>query len=459
MLRFYNTLSRSIEPFTPLTPPKVRFYACGPTVYNYAHIGNFRAYVFEDLVRRTLEGHGYQVHHIQNITDVDDKTIRGATAKGCSLEEYTAPYTAQFFHDLQQLAILPAHHYPRATDHIDAMQTMIQTLIDRKHATVMPSGDVYFRVDSFPRYGQLVALEPAQGDVQIDDEYIGGSADFALWKSHKLERDGTIFWHSPWGKGRPGWHIECSAMARAHLGDTLDLHAGGIDNKFPHHENEIAQSECCTQCTFVQVWMHCAHLLLEGQKMSKSLGNCYTLVDLVDKGYDPRAVRYLLNSAHYRTPLNFTWKGLEDATKILERWQLAWERTAAYQPTTMHHKQQENITAIKEALAFDLNSAVAYAKAQEGLKTFLQKTTVDGSDACWLLAVEQLLGGLRPQKTQPLPPAIAKLVEARDAARQRKAWTESDALRAQLEAAGWSVKDGKDGTTVTKNPPKRPAAR
>ncbi|MEN9469676.1 MAG: Cysteine--tRNA ligase, partial [Verrucomicrobiota bacterium] len=304
-IRFFNTLTRQVEDFTPREPGLVRLYTCGPTVYNFAHIGNFRAYVFEDLLQRHLEFRGYRVDRAMNLTDVDDKTIRGCRAAGLPLAEFTAPFKKAFFDDLDTLRIKRANHFPEATEavHIERMISMISTLVEKGYAYRADDGSVYFRIRSFPNYGHLAHfhLEDLRDGVRVsNDEYEKENVgDFALWKSWG-EADGDVGWESPWGRGRPGWHIECSAMATGILGPELDIHCGGEDNIFPHHEAEIAQSECCTGKPFVRLWMHCRHLQVEGSKMAKSAGNFFTLRDLMEKGWSGREVRYALISVKYR---------------------------------------------------------------------------------------------------------------------------------------------------------------
>src|ERR1700759_4164052 len=325
-LRFFNTYSREVEEFHPLDESgrTVKMYTCGPTVYSFAHIGNFRAYVFEDLLQRHLELRGAKVHRVMNLTDVDDKTIRGSREAKVPLRDFTAPFKKAFFDDLATLRIKPADHFPEATDqhYIDRMISMIRTLIDRGLAYQAEDKSVYFRISKFPNYGKLSHIDLTQlqstGRVQHDEydkEHIG---DFALWKAWD-EHDGDVAWDSPWGRGRPGWHIERSAMAGSLLGDQIDIHCGGIDNIFPHHEDEIAQSEGCTGKQFVRYWMHCAHLVVDGQKMAKSLGNFYTISDVVAKGYSGREIRYALMRVHYRLQLNFTWEGMKEARESLGR--------------------------------------------------------------------------------------------------------------------------------------------
>jgi cysteinyl-tRNA synthetase len=319
LIRFYNTYSRRKEEFRPLVDGEVRMYTCGPTVYDYAHIGNFRAYAWEDLLRRYLKVRGYRVVQVMNITDVDDKTIRGAGAAGVSLDEFTGKYIQAFFEDLDALGMERAEFYPRATRHIPEMVDLVRRLLDRGHA-YESKGSVYFRLDSFPDYGRLASLdrEGMIANFRVDsDEYEKSDVrDFVLWKARK---EGEPHWETPIGDGRPGWHVECSAMSMKYLGETFDIHTGGADNIFPHHENEIAQSEAATGKKFVRTWMHCAHLVVNGEKMSKSKGNFFTLRDLIGRGCDPRAIRYLLVSQHYRKPLNFTLDGIAWAASNLNR--------------------------------------------------------------------------------------------------------------------------------------------
>src|SRR5437660_11881325 len=325
-LRFFNTYSREVEEFKPRDPSArhICMYTCGPTVYSRAHIGNFRAYIFEDLLQRHLELCGYKVHRVMNITDVDDKTIRGAREAKAPLIKFTEQFKDAFFEDAGTLRIKRADEYPAATDqrYIDRMISMIETLISRGLAYQADDKSVYFRINKFPDYGKLAHFDLTQlrstGRVKHDEydkEHIG---DFALWKAWD-EEDDKVAWESPWGRGRPGWHIECSAMATALLGDQIDIHCGGVDNIFPHHEAEIAQTEGVTGKQFVKYWLHCAHLLVDGQKMSKSLGNFYTLRDVLARGYSGREVRYALLRVHYRAQLNFTWEGMDEARQSLGR--------------------------------------------------------------------------------------------------------------------------------------------
>lgn len=324
-LKIYNTESREKEEISPLDGRTVRMYTCGPTVYNFAHIGNFRTYVFEDLLRRTIQFFGFPIRQAMNLTDIDDKTIKGALANDITLDEFTQPFKDAFFEDLKTLGIEPVENYPQATDYIQDMIAIIEKLIEKGVAYCGHDNSIYFAIDKFPSYGRLSHLHlnqlqvGASNRVNVDEYDKENASDFVLWKAYDPERDGNIYWESPFGKGRPGWHIECSAMAMKLLGESIDIHVGGVDNMFPHHENEIAQSEAFSCRHFVKHWIHAEHLLVDHKKMSKSLGNFYTLRDLLKKGYTGPQVRYLLLQTHYRTQLNFTFDGLDAAASTLER--------------------------------------------------------------------------------------------------------------------------------------------
>jgi cysteinyl-tRNA synthetase len=458
-IRLFNTYSRSLEEFSPLDPAgrEVKMYTCGPTVYSHAHIGNFRAYVFEDLLQRHLESRGFQVRRVMNITDVDDKTIRGSRETGVPLAEFTAPFKKAFFEDLDTLRIKRADSFPEATDprELAKMIEMIGTLIERGLAYQAEDKSIYFRINKFPDYGKLAHFDLEElrstGRVKSDEydkEHVG---DFALWKAWD-EQDGAVKWESPWGAGRPGWHIECSAMATQLLGDQLDIHCGGVDNIFPHHEAEIAQTEGCTGKKFVRYWLHCAHLMVDGQKMAKSLGNFYTLRDVIAKGYSGREVRYALMRVHYRAPLNFTWEGMEEAREALRRID-GWA-------TRLREKAGEkNVESPKQefgaALDDDLNISGALGVLFETIRETNRQMDSDEMSADqakawlgWWERVDQTLaiGGDEAE----LPAEIAALGEARVQARLAKDWRKSDQLRDELAARGWEARDTKDGQKVTR---------
>ncbi|MDD5201172.1 MAG: cysteine--tRNA ligase [Terrimicrobiaceae bacterium] len=461
-ISYFNTLTRQVEPFTPREPGRVSLYTCGPTVYNYAHIGNFRAYVFEDLLQRHLEFRGFTVTRVMNLTDVDDKTIRGCRAAGVPLAEFTQPFKTAFFNDLDTLRIERAAHFPEATgaDHIARMIEMIAALVERGHAYQAEDGSVYFRIRSFPAYGRLAHLNLDElrpsGRVSSDDYEKESVGDFALWKSWN-ETDGEVAWDSPWGRGRPGWHIECSAMATGILGPQIDIHCGGEDNIFPHHEAEIAQSECVTGLPFVRLWMHCKHLLVDNQKMSKSAGNFYTLRDLLDKGWTGREVRYALLSVKYREPLNFTSDGLAAARSALGRidaWSRRLDETAAAVGEPL--PPDLNVEAFGAALDDDLNISAALGALFEliresnkrldaGELTPGQARTLAG----WRDAANSILR-FEPDAAA-IPLEVEDLLARRAAARAARNWAESDRLRDEIAALGWTVKDTKDGQKVSKS--------
>jgi cysteinyl-tRNA synthetase len=463
-IRFFNTYSRAMEEFRPLDPAgrNVKMYTCGPTVYSHAHIGNFRAYVFEDLLQRHLEARGFTVDRVMNLTDVDDKTIRGSRAAHLPLREFTAPFKEAFFQDLETLQIKRANTFPAATEErfIAAMIAMIEKLRARDLAYEAEDKSVYFRINRFPKYGQLAHFDLAElrstGRVKTDEydkEHVG---DFALWKAWD-EDDGDVFWESPWGRGRPGWHIECSAMATALLGDELDIHCGGEDNIFPHHEAEIAQSEGCSGKQFVRYWLHCAHLLVDGQKMSKSLGNFYTLRDVLEKGYGGREARYALMRVHYRAPLNFTWEGMEEARQSLSRideWLRRLRETA--RAGTSSGKDAVAIEDDKffQALDDDLNISAALGHLFEQIRESNRELD-DAADAAravaWLEWWERINGVLAlAGREEAMPSEIASLGEERGQARLAKNWQKSDELRDALQARGWDVRDTKDGQVLTR---------
>ena len=463
-MRFYNSLSRSKEPLTPIEPGHVRMYTCGPTVYNFAHIGNFRAYTFEDILRRTLLYNGCRVTQVMNLTDVDDKTIRGALAACVPLKAFTAPFIQAFFEDLKTLNIQPAEVYPAATDHVPEMVALVERLFARGLAYRSDDGSVYFSVAKLPGYGKLAHLDRDNlraGARVAQDEYEKESyGDFALWKSWDAN-DGDVAWDSPWGRGRPGWHIECSAMAMKYLGETFDLHTGGIDNLFPHHENEIAQTEGATGKPFVNLWMHCAHLRVNGEKMSKSLGNFFTLRDLVEKGWSGREIRYVLINGHYRQPLNFTFDALDAARASLARIDecvgaltgLAGSASACEPPAWAAEARQAFEAAVGDDLGLPEAFAALFALVRESNGAMHQNALKPEQAAAVLAAFDALdtvFGLIRFGRVSGggAPAEIEALVRARAAARANKDWAGSDRLRDELAAKGWEVRDSKEGQKV-----------
>lgn len=465
-LELFNTETRKKEKILPSQGETIRIYTCGPTVYNYAHIGNFRTYIFEDLLRRTLEFFGYRVHQVMNITDIDDKTIKGALQEGTSLEAFTQKYTEAFFADLAALHIQKAQNYPKATAYIPEMIQMIEELIKKGHAYKAQDGSVYFSIHSFPRYGRLSHLTPdslkvGASDRIHQDEYDKDAAsDFVLWKAYDPQRDGMIFWQSPFGKGRPGWHIECSTMARALLGDQIDIHCGGVDNMFPHHENEIAQSECCSGVVFALHWAHAEHLLVEGKKMSKSLGNFYTLRDLISAGYTGEEVRYLLLSGHYRTQLNFTFDGLKAARASLERirdllYRLETCTEDLPEPKTIEESITECRNEFSKAIADDMNMPQALSAVFEMVRTTnsaIDRHQIGPSGAKKIHALfedlDRVLGCLPLQKIDTIPPMITEALQRRELARKEKNWAVADEMRALIQKSGYTIEDGPHGPRV-----------
>ncbi|NGX58344.1 MAG: Cysteine--tRNA ligase [Chlamydiae bacterium] len=470
-LVLFNTETRSKEPLIPLKNNHISMYTCGPTVYDYAHIGNFRTYMFEDILRRTIKFLGMEITQVMNITDVDDKTIRGATKKGISLDEYTKPFLDAFFDDLDALNIERVEYYPAATDYIPQMIKMIEVLLEKGFAYKGKDGSVYYNIQKFPRYGclshlKLDELKTGASERVATDEYDKEHvADFVLWKAYDPERDGTIYWESPFGQGRPGWHMECSAMATEILGETLDIHVGGVDNLFPHHENEIAQSEACSGKQFSKMWLHSEHLLVDSKKMSKSLGNFYTFRDLINKGYTAKQVRYMLLQTHYKTQLNFTLPGLEGAKGSLDRIQNFVERLQGIPETVQTGCHPEKFQAyldgafnfFAQSLADDLNISVAlsavfdlirdinalcdsqeisYAQAQEVLELMAQFDTV--------------LGVISFELEEEYPKEVLQLVEQRQQARQSKDWGLADQIRDAIHEHGYTVEDTPTGPRLHK---------
>ncbi len=458
-LTLFDTLTRTLKPVRPEDGRTLRFYCCGPTVYGPAHIGNFRTFVVQDVFRRVVEQTGTATKHVRNITDVDDKTIRGAQQAGQTLAEFTDFWLQKFHADCAALNCLPPHVEPGAVAHIAQQVAMIGQLIDRGHAYAADDGSVYFKIASFPGYGRLSHLDGRElriGATVAADEYDDkeGVSDFALWKARKPE-DGDNFWPSPWGEGRPGWHLECSAMSREYLGETFDLHSGGVDLVFPHHENEIAQSECCTGHTMCHHWFHVTHLLVNGGKMSKSLGNLHTLEDLKNLGHDATAVRWVLLSGHYRQPLNFTLESLSAAKSALQKLAKAEAALAAKAGRDVPPALTAPVSTAWAALLDDLNVPRALGQVFTVLNDASPASMTPDQAAetlAGLRAMLQALGIVPPpveEATAEAPPEVRAVAERRWAARAAKDWAAADALRAELTALGWTMKDGKDGYTLT----------
>lgn len=475
MLRLFNTLSRSVQEFQPFDPlgKSVGMYCCGPTVYDFGHIGNFRTFVFSDLTRRYLEFRGFQVNHVMNITDVEDKIIRRVRETGKGLGPYTQHYTEAFLADLATLNCLNPHQLPRATEFIPQIIELISQLVRRGIAYQAPDGSVYFSIDKYRgcgcRYGQLVNLnfeEMRVGERVASDEYAKESvADFALWKA-RVPEDGEVFWESPWGQGRPGWHIECSAMSMALLGPSFDLHLGGEDLAFPHHEDEIAQSEGAglqpPGRPFVKYWLHGSHLLVEGKKMAKSLGNFFTVRDLLAKGFNGREIRYLLISAHYRETFNFTLEGLDAARSALARideciaklQDLAGSSPVVPMAPTAPDQTTGLVHTFTEAMDHDLNISAGWACVFDWVRETnraIASGEVNPARAASLLAdwnrINAVLGlGARGQEAAPTE--ILALVEERTAAKRARDFAKADAIRGQLKGLGWVIEDTPKGVKV-----------
>jgi cysteinyl-tRNA synthetase len=467
-LKLYNTASRQKETLRPLKNHHVRMYTCGPTVYHYAHIGNFRTYVFEDLLRRTIQFFGMQITQVMNLTDVDDKTIKGAIAKQVTLDAYTKPFKDAFFEDLHALNIQPAEYYPAATDYIPEMIQMIQVLLEKGVAYEGADGSIYFAIKKFPRYGclshlHLDELQAGASERVASDEYEKENvADFVLWKNYDPERDGQIYWDSPFGKGRPGWHLECSAMAMKLLGETIDIHVGGIDNMFPHHENEIAQSEACSGQPFVKLWMHSEHLVVDNKKMSKSLGNFYTLRDLLNKGFTGLQVRYMLLQIHYKTQLNFTFQWLEGVKHALQRLNDFIQRLYEIEQEESMGKVEPLLKQayfnFGHALADDLNISSALSaifdlvREMNALCDGGQVGKEEAEQTIELMKkFDSVLGVLSFKKGgEEIPAELQEAFERRLKARQEKNWRLADELRDFIHQKGYAIEDTPHGARLKK---------
>lgn len=470
-VKINNTLTRTKDELHPENGKTFGMYCCGPTVYGPAHIGNFRTFLVQDVLRRVLQASGIKVKHVRNITDVDDKTIRESQKKGVSLKEFTSAWEDKFHADCKSLNMLAPQVEPRATEHIAEQLGMVESLVENGHAYPMSDGSVYFKISSFPEYGKLSGLDRenlatqsvnSAGEANISDEYERDNvADFALWKGRKAE-DGENFWKSPWGEGRPGWHIECSAMARKYLGDTFDLHGGGVDLCFPHHENEIAQSQCTTGKAPARYWFHSAHLMVEGAKMSKSLGNLFTLNDLVERGYTPMQIRYALIAGHYRQQLNFTFKGLDDAksalAKLRKLLKTALEKAgmseAEFKKMVSANARFEgtNFESAWNALCDDINTPRALGEIfSAAAKTAEEPTAEDIAALAGLMFALGLdLFADAEEASCDAPAEIVDLAKQRWEAKKARNFALADELRGKISVAGWNVLDSKDGFDLKK---------
>jgi len=460
-IRLFNTLTRRKQRFVPLEKGKVKMYTCGPTVYDFAHIGNFRAFVFEDLLRRWLKHHGFQVTQVMNLTDVDDRTIAASEKASIPLSEHTKQYIEAFFEDLQTLNIERAERYPRATEHIPEMVALIKKLMKKGYAYRGEDGSIYYDISKFKDYGKLSKFKveklKAGARVKVDEYEKAEARDFALWKAW-TEDDGDVFWETDIGKGRPGWHIECSAMSMKYLGETLDIHTGGVDNMFPHHENEIAQSEAATGKKFVNYWMHNEHLLVEGKRMGKRFGNYYTVRDLVGKlKHNPLAVRYLLMSTHYRQQFNFTFEGLEAAKNAIDRLKNFMYRlkdangkSSGKEINRLMAKVQKNFG---DAMDDDLNMGIALAELFEFVRkvnNLIDDNLLSEEEAKRVYELmsefDKVLGVVGDLgKEEKLPEEAQELLQKREEARRAKDWKTADQIRNQLKAMGVIVEDTSQG--------------
>jgi cysteinyl-tRNA synthetase len=456
VLILFNTLGHILQEFTPIEKGHVKIYTCGPTVYDYGHIGNFRTFIAQDLLRRYLKYKGYRVTQVMNLTDVDDKTIRGARCQGISLSEYTARYSEAFFEDLDSLGIERAEYYPRATENISEMVAIVKRLLE-KGLAYQRGGSVYYDISKFGGYGKLSGIRPNEISQRARveaDEYKKEARDFALWKAWD-QADGDIFWDTEFGKGRPGWHIECSAMSTRYLGQTFDIHSGGIDLIFPHHENEIAQSEGASGKKPVNYWLHVEHLVIEGQKMSKSLGNILTVRDVIGRGHSGRAVRYLLLTAHYRAQLNFTEIGIKQAEASLERLDGFLSRLKTVEPSTQNLRIHEGCTRLlnrfEVALDNDLNAPEAFAAVFDFVREINRLIDTEGASEDNLkeirdtvLRLDTVLGVLESE-TAELTEDLRRLIESREEARKRRDWGTADRIRAELLEHGVMIEDTEQG--------------
>ena len=463
-VRLFDTATRQVQALSASNGKALKFYACGPTVYGPAHIGNFRTFIIQDLLSRVWRAAGGEIEHVRNLTDVDDKTIRGAREAKLSLDAFTKKWTEIFEADGKALGLIAPMKEPKATDFVPQQIALVERLVQGKHA-YEAGGSFYFRVQSFPGYGKLSRLderevrEGASGRADADEYAREQAADFVLWKAHK-EEDGEVFWDSPWGKGRPGWHLECSAMAMQILGETIDLHGGGSDLIFPHHENEIAQSEAATGKPFVKHWFHVSHLLVENRKMSKSLGNLYTLKDVIRQGWDAFDLRLVLLSGHYRQPLNFSWDTMTAARHGRER--LGRVRAGlveAAKDAKGDVGEWGTFRGAWDALREDLETPKALAALYTAATSveLRRKAGMSVEEAAKELAgLDHILGvfGIHVlfEKQTEAPAEMKALAKAREVARLAKDWSESDRLRDELAAGGWEVRDGAGGWRLVRKP-------
>ncbi len=454
-LKFYNTLSREKENFVPINPPNVTFYSCGPTVYNYPHIGNYRAYIFADTLKRVLLYEGFKVHHIMNLTDIDDKTIRDSQKTNKTLKEFTEFYSEEFFKDEKTLNILSPDKFTKATDYIPQMVDIIKKLMKNGLAYKSTDNSIYFDIKKFKNYGKLshLVIENQKETTSLTPQYYGriktdeyekdNVQDFALWKAWD-EKDGDVFWDTELGRGRPGWHIECSAMSMSNLGEQIDLHTGGVDNIFPHHENEIAQSEGATGKPFVKYWMHNEWVLVDQKKMAKSYNNFYTLRDVIERGISPISYRFWLLMANYRTRVNFVWDALEGANIALKRlYKLYIELGNKTGKVSASYQKR-----FKEYLEDDLDTPRALSVLWDVIK---DESISPADKKATILDFDKVFGlGFENVKEEKIPTEIIKLAEEREQARKNKDFKKSDVLREKINSLGYEIKDSESGYKINK---------
>ncbi len=456
-LKLFNTLIRKKEVFKPLNRNLVRIYSCGPTVYDFAHIGNCRAYLCIDILKRYLKYRGFKLKHVMNLTDVDDKTIAASQKEGISLKKYTQRYIKAFFEDIKELNIMQADIYPKATENIEEMAPLIKKLIDKGYAYKTKDGSVYYDISKFKDYGKLsrVKIKELKDGARVSqDSYDKKDVkDFALWKGY-TKNDGDVFWETELGKGRPSWHIECSAMSIKYLGETLDIHAGGVDLIFPHHENEIAQSEAATGKKFVNLWFHNGHLLVDNKKMTKSLANFYTLRDLFIKGYETKPIRYLLLSTHYRQKLNFTFKSLGAAKNSVERLQNFVFKMIDQKGKEDNPKIKELIKKAKNDFEEKMNDDLNISGALAVIFGFINKVNKkkisknDADDVLKLMKKFDSILCVMEFKKEKIPGNILQLAGERETARKNKDWKKADEIREKIKEKGYAIDDTKEGPLV-----------
>ncbi|MGM5482272.1 MAG: cysteine--tRNA ligase [Nanobdellota archaeon] len=463
-MKIFNSSAKQKQEFVSLEKSKVKMYTCGPTVYDYAHVGNFRSYIFSDLLKRYLIYKGYQITHVMNITDVDDKTIKGSQNKGETLKEYTSFYTDEFFKDYESLGIKKPDYVPKATETIPEMVELVKKLLEKGYAYKSDDGSVYFNIAKFKEYGKMAHLDmkglKSGARVSHDNYEKDQASDFVLWKQYKPQEDGSVYWETDLGKGRPGWHLECSAMAMKYLGKSIDIHTGGIDLIFPHHQNEVAQSEAATGKTFVNYWVHCNHLIVEGKKMSKSLGNFHTIRELFNKGFTPKAVRYTLISTHYRQQLNLTEESLKAAETSIKRLEEFMRRLDESKGTQEHKGVDKLLEELNSNFSVhmddDLNISGALASLFEFIKKInklLDEERISAYDAEKIRnnikKIDSVLGLVKTEE-QTIPEDVEELAKLRLQARKNKDFEQADKFREKIKQKGYHVDDTKDGYKLKK---------